>query len=368
MVKVYNTRSARDMPQSDIDDINNTGVPLAFYQTGILHYGPNNRKGVERVANIGTAISANKLPLPPSRLTEFFVERTTGKSNLDYRIIIDGEPGSGKSTTFFYLGGRYGVECADFAKWCYEHEDDKGVDTDWILGTEPKDYFKLENCCLLQDTEKLTSILDSCEDRQAIIVDDAGVTVGNKDSQSQKNKNIGAIMQVVRTKRLLLLWNAPLRKHIELQVRELVYAKGYIFKSCHAAGFNIMRINITKQNNENPNAPEWKNRFAFDGHKISYYLAYSPDYIDGYEGINQKYEIGRKNAANDLVSTRAKQEHTRNNPIDKAMESWKKKLEKYFPWVLEQLVNAKLTGKKFKRSEIMSHCNSGEYLTMEIKK
>jgi hypothetical protein len=368
MVKVYSTRSALSMNPRDIDLIHNAGIPIAFYKTGILDVGPNNRSAVERFANVGSLMNEYNLPLPPSRLVEFFADRTMSKSKQDYRIIIDGEPGSGKSTTFLYIGARYGLEMAERAR--------KNPDADWILGEDPKDYFDLKNCCLLQDTEGLTYILDNCEKRQAIIVDDAGVTVGNKDFQSQKNKNIGAIMQTCRTKRLLLLWNAPMRKHIDLQVRELVYAKGYILKSCHADGFNIVKINITKQDTNNPNAPEWKNRFSFDGKKMNFYLMFSPDLIDEYKGMNAKYERNRDAAANDLIHNRTIDEHNRNNPIDKAKETFDKKLKKYMPKVVEYLEICNTDGKKIKRTDIMLQCpdlterecikmialyNSGEY-------
>jgi hypothetical protein len=370
MVKVYNSWSAKDIPVEVCDNILNLGGPalLNFYKTGILHLGPNNTSAVGRLAHYGTLITENKLPLPPHLLSEFFVGRTTMESKQDYRLIVDGDPGMGKSTTMLYEGSRYGEAAADLAK--------DNPRATWIIGEEPQDYFSLKNCCLLQDTEGLTTMLDDCEKRQAIIVDDAGVTVGNKDSQTQKNKNIGAIMQTCRTKRLLLLWNAPMRKHIDLQVRELVYAKGYIFKSCHTAGFNILKMNITKQDTTNPNAPEWKHRFVFGGKKISFYLAYSPDLIDEYTGIVAKYEAGRDLAADALIHNRTVQEHIRNNPVDKAKELWKEKMRKYFPWVLQRYQETKAAKVKFKRSEITLHCpdmterdatkmlaicNSGEY-------
>jgi hypothetical protein len=370
MVTVYNSRSALLMEQGVADNILNLGgeALLNFYKTGVLYLGPNNRGAVDRVANFGTIITENNLPLPPSLITEFFADRTTRKSKQDYRIILDGDPGSGKSTTFFYKGARYGEEMAYRAI-----ENPKAP---WIIGEDPFDYFSIKNCCLLQDTEGLTNILDNCEKRQAIIVDDAGVTVGSKDSQTQKNKNIGAIMQTCRTKRLLLLWNAPMRKHIDLQIRELVYAKGHIFKSCHAAGFNIIKINITKQDVTNPNAPEWKHRFVFNGKKMSFYIAFSPDFIDTYEGVLAKYEAGRDVAADALIHGRSIQEHVRNNPVDKAKEIWKDKMRKYFNFVLEKCKEAEANKTKLKRTEILTHCpdlterdvirmiamyNSGEY-------
>jgi hypothetical protein len=365
------------MDQGDVDAILMAGgeALLNFYKTGVLHLGPNNTSAVARLANYGTLITSNGLPLPPSRISEFFVDRTTMTSKQDYRIIIDGDPGMGKSTSMLYNGARYGIEASDRAQ--------ENPSADWVVGEDPLDYFSLKNCCLLQDTEGLTHMLDECEKRQAIIVDDAGVTVGNKDSQSQKNKNVGAIMQTCRTKRLLLLWNAPMRKHIDLQVRELVYAKGYIFKSCHEAKFNILKMNITKQDTTNPNGQEWKHRFVFDGKKMSFYLAYSPDLIDAYKGIVAKYEAGRDLAADALIHNRTVQEHIRNNPVDKAADLWKEKMRKYFPFVLTKCQESKETGKKLKRTEILLHCpdmterdaikmigiyNSGEYKTMSENK
>lgn len=337
MVNVYSTDTVKNITEEDAEQIVAAGIPLDFYRTGILNLGPNNLSSIDRAAMAGTIITENNLPLPPSRVTETLVDRCLiGKSKLDYRLSMEGEPGSGKSTSFLYSGARYGNLAAEKS------------------GLLPTDFFSLKTCCLLEDSEGLTAMLDECEKHQAIMIDDAGVAAGNKDTQTRKNKAIGAIMQTCRTKRLLLLWNAPMVKHIDLQVRELIFAKGYIFKSCHSAGFNIAKINITHTVS---GGEEWKTRFAFDRKKLNYHLLFTPGIVgDDYPDLQNTYESYRDSAADALIHNRAIDEKLRKNPVDAAKEIFDKKMKKWFQFVVDAIQKAKKEGKRLKRTEILLHC------------
>jgi hypothetical protein len=151
------------------------------------------------------------------------VDRCTGKSKQDFREIIDGPPGAGKSYSGLYGCERYAIEAAD------------------RFGQSPKDFFTIDNCALLQDTVGVTQLMDELDKFQAVFIDDAGVSAGHKDALSTSNKNLDAIMATCRTKRWYVMFTAPMNKHLDLTIRELVYCKGSIFKSCHEAGFNILK-------------------------------------------------------------------------------------------------------------------------------
>ena len=145
MVTVYNSRTSKTMCDKDKDAIVNAGLPLEIYTTGVTNLGPANRSAIMRFANIASAITQFNLPLPPSPLIEMIVDRTSGPSKQDFRLTLDGDPGDGKSYSSVYLAARYAMEMAD------------------RLGQDPKDFFSLDNCALLEDSEKITAILDEAD-------------------------------------------------------------------------------------------------------------------------------------------------------------------------------------------------------------
>lgn len=332
MVFVFNTRNVKTMDQTIRDKIINAGVPISFYDTGVLHLGANNSKALRKLANIGTMITNYNLPLPPSLFTEFVCDRTSGKSKQDYRMTIDGEPGMGKSYVSTFLGGRYGIEMGD------------------RFGQDPKDYFSLDNCALLQDTAGVSKLMDECEKFQCVVIDDAGIAAGNRDFLTQSNKNMSAILQVCRTKRWFLIYNMPNRRHVDLQIRELVYSKGYIYKSFHDAGFNVVKINREEINTSSSKNRDFRRRLTMGGKKISFYLSYSTDYLDPYKGLVEEYDILRDKATDDLIHERAGNEAEKKNPVNKKAEAWKSKLAKFYDYVSKEY---KAKGDAMKRSDII---------------
>lgn len=334
MVFVCNTRNFDQISKTDLDAIANSGVPLSFFQTGVLKLGANNRSAIDRLANIGSIIFRENLPLPPSLFIEFVCSKTSGVSKQDYRMTLDGEPGMGKSYGSTYLGGRYGIEMAD------------------INGQDPKDYFSLDNCALLQDTEGVTRLMDECDKYQAVIIDDAGIAAGNRDFLTQSNKNMSAILQVCRTKRWFLIYNMPNRRHVDLQIRELVYAKGYIYKSFHSAGFNVVKINREQIDIANVNSKVMRRRLTLGGQKISFHLQYSPEILDPYKGLIAKYDMLRDAATDALIHERAVDEQESNEKITKKQKEWEDKIKLYYPVVKDHIETMKSSCAKLKRSTI----------------
>ena len=101
------------MPQTQRDLIQSVGFPLQSYFTGKVILGPVNKSSITKFANMNTLITKYELPFPPSQFIEMVVDRTTGNSRQDFREIIDGKPGAGKSYSAIYGCARYAIEAAD---------------------------------------------------------------------------------------------------------------------------------------------------------------------------------------------------------------------------------------------------------------
>ena len=330
MVKVYSTRTAQTMDKEDRDDIINHGIPIELYTKGILNLGPNNRQALKNLVAIGKVIDTQKLPMFPSRFIEHVVDKTLGNSTQDYRITLDGEPGMGKSYTSTYFGARYGIEAAE------------------RTGKDPHDFFSLDTCALLQDTDGVTRLMDEAPKYSCVIIDDAGIAAGNRDFLTQSNKNMSAILQTCRTKRWFLIYNMPNRRHVDLQIRELVYSKAHIHFSCHEHGFNIVKLNRERIDTSNNKGDTYKHRLSFDGKKVNYFLAYSPDYLDAYKGLIAKYDELRDKATIDLIHERAAQETDRKNPKNSREDSWNNKMDEHYETVKTEC----LKGGKVNRTKL----------------
>ena len=296
MVEVYNTKSVKTMDESIKSKIINAGVPIEIYTTGVVNLGPSNRSSIKRMANISQLILDNELPLPPSPFIEMVADRTGGKSKQDFRLTLDGDPGMGKSYTSTYMAGRYAVEMA------------------YRTGKEPEEYFTLENCALLEDTERITQILDDAGNQQAIVIDDAGVAADSRDFATTSSKNMGKIYQTCRTKRWFTIFNIPRLTHVDLRIRELVTAKANIYRSFHEGGFNIVKIHSSKITSRGYKKYEKNPRLTFDGKKIDFFTAYSTDLLDPYLGLVKEYDIARDLAGARLIHEIAGEEKLNNNP------------------------------------------------------
>lgn len=296
MVMVFNSRTVKTMDEKIKDQIVNAGVPLEVYTKGIANLGPSNRTSIKRFANIAQLVVDFNLPLPPSPFIEFVADRTSGKSKQDVRVLLDGDPGTGKSITSTYEACRYAIEMAD------------------RFGQNPHDWFSLNNCALLEDTERITQIMDEAENQQAVLIDDSGTSLDSRDFATTSSKNMGKIMQTCRTKRWFLIFNVPRMGHVDLRIRELVTAKATLYRSFHAGGFNVMKINSSKITYHGYKKHEKNPRFTFDGKKISFYVAYTTDMLDPYQGMVKAYDKLRDEAGARLIHDIAGKEKLANNP------------------------------------------------------
>jgi len=318
MVLVYNSRTVKDMPEEDKERILAAGVPPTVYTDCYTELGPANKSALKRFVKICDKIYKNNLPLPPSPFIEFVVDRTTGTSKQDFTGMVDGKKGKGKSYSTGYLLGRYAIEVAD------------------RFGQDPKDYFTLENCALLEDTQGITKILDEAEKYQAIMIDDASIAMGSRDFATQKNKNLNKIMTVCRTKRWFVMQNAPMTSHIDLQERELMDMSAHIYKSYHEGGFNIVKINSIDSSYRMGRKRIFEKRYSFYDRKIDFYCAYSPDILDPFEGFIEKYDKQREEAANRLIKEIGIQEKGRMNPVNKREQNQLEYLERH-GWTIKKM-------------------------------
>ena len=299
MVLVYNTETVKDMPPEIREKIIAAGVPIEIYEKGYVNLGPKNRSAIGRFANICTDIIKHELPIPPSPMIEFIVGRTTGKSKQDFTAIVDAKKGAGKSYSSIYLAALYAIQIA------------------YKFNQNPKDYFSLENCALLEDTEGITKILDEAEKQQVIIIDDAGTAIGSRDFAQQKNKNFNKILATCRTKRWFVILNVPISSHIDVQVRELIDANIHIYKSFHEAGFNMLKINSSESMFKFGKKKVIEKRFSFFKKKFDFWCAYTPDILDQFKGFTDAYDKQRDEAANRIISDITSQEKERGNPMTK---------------------------------------------------
>jgi hypothetical protein len=302
---VYSSRNVKNMPDEDLQAIIAAGVPIELYTKGILDLGPKNSGALKRMAEIFTLIYKHNLPIPPSPFVEFIVDRTSGESKQDFSMTLDGKKGSGKSRTSIYLACRYGILMSE------------------IMGGTPQDYFTLNNCALLEDSEAIARIMSNSKKYQFIVIDDASVALGSRDFAQQKNKNFNRLLTTCRTRRWAIILNVPMASHLDIQIRELVDAKGTIYKSFHAGGFNMLKIVSSDIQFRMNKKHTYEKRFSFFGKKFDFYAAFSSEVLGhGYEGYDELYDKQRDEATTRIINETAEEEHEMADPRGKREKKW----------------------------------------------
>jgi hypothetical protein len=253
------------------------GVPFIEGTNGLIDLGPTNPSAVKRLANYVQLIVNAKVPIPPSPFIQRYAERITDlEDKQDLIFFLSGRRGSGKSYSHLYIGKRFGEEVARIA--------DKDPDK-W------QEYFSLDNCALLEDTNRIMHVLRKAKKHQVILIDDVGVGASAKNWNSLQNKNLGKIVTVCRTNRWILLLCAPLKKQADNTIREFTDLHGKIFESFHGkdSGFNILKINkieVSEKGND-----DYHYRLKFSDRKVDFYVTLRPD-----KAMAEKYDIMREEA------------------------------------------------------------------------
>lgn len=327
--EVYNYRNVSKMPQEMRTRLDSHRL-LELYFDGYSDLGPDNASAINRQWRISKTILDYGLPLPPSGFIDYVCNLTSGRSKQDFRMLMDGKPGMGKSTCCIYNAARYAIEMAS------------------RFNKDPHDYFNLDYCVMLQDTGGVTELLSKTPKFAAVIIDDAGVAVGSREFATLSSRNLTKIYQTCRTKRWFTQFNVPVATQIDKQIRELVSAKSRVYRSYHNDGFNILKINNIEISTVSKTA-EYKHSIVVKGKKIDFWTTYSPDILPGFEHSMEDYDKLREDAADDLIFNTNESEKDRKKGVSKRDKKYQEELTMHGNIVL-QMVNegesyAKITKK-----------------------
>lgn len=347
---VFNSRNVASMDSETRKKIEYHHL-LPMYFDHYNDLGPANRSSILRAANAARMVLLYDLPLPPSSFIELVANQTSGGSKQDWKMTMDGKQGMGKSTSCFYFAARYAIEMAD------------------RFGQDAKDYFSLDNAVLLQDTEGVMQLLDEVEKQQAVVIDDAGVAAGSREFATISNRNLNKIYQTCRPKRWFTQFNVPVVTHVDLQIRELVAAKSYVYAKFHDDGFNLVKINTTELVTTGKRNVEYKHRLAPDGKKIDFWTAYSPDILPGFEGFMDTYDKAREEASSALISETAASEKERKSGLGKREKKYEDDKEKWGNTIIQMkrdgstyaAITTKTGMSAYKADRIFHDLTSGEH-------
>lgn len=250
---------------------------------GLINLGYSNPSAVARIANWAQMIINTGAPVPRSPFCVWAADRVTDKiDKQNLKILISGKTGSGKSYTALYLATRLAEEMAR------------------SMGDSPSDHFNLDkNCALLTDVDKVAKILATMGKYQVVLIDDAGVTANAKDFMKTASINLHKIVMTMRTKRGIVIFTSPLKKNIDLGIREIADITVHIYKPFHKGGFNLCKATSYDVSEYRKNVI-YQRRLSFEGCKISFWVAFAPS-----EDLMVRYDALRDAAAQQLMEEAA---------------------------------------------------------------
>ena len=206
---------------------------------------------------------------------EHLAKRITSRHNKDVRLLVVGEPGSGKSRTLLYLAYRLSEEVAK------------------IKGGSPDDYFNMGNVGVIT-AEDIIDKMNNLQQHCIYILDDAGVAWDSRDFATRGNKNLNHILQTCRTANAAILISVPDPKLIDVQVTErgLIQYWAEISESLHDYGKNLVKIFRLKRLFRAGKVLYMHPRYG--DNKVVRYEAKNPP-----EHIIEEYELMRRTCAPD---------------------------------------------------------------------
>ena len=280
----------------------------------VIDLGPANPSALRRMAIYTQSLVDAKAEIPPSGFVERYAERVTAKDKQDLILFLSGKRGSGKSYSFLYIATRFAEAIAR------------------RMGGVREDYFSILNCALLEDSHRILELLSTSKKYQVILIDDVSIGAGAKSWNSQANKNFGKVITVCRDRRWLLLLCAPLKKNADNTIREYTDLHGRVYKSFHEGGFNIIKINVLEVMES---GDEYKFRLKFNGRKVDFYAALSPE-----PELAEIYDIQRAEASYRLNVKLAKDGNGEPSPmpsrtladrnLDEFLQKYSEDVRQYF--------------------------------------
>jgi hypothetical protein len=171
------------------------------------------------------------LPVPaqrrePPTLASQIADRVTGKHNKDFKMLLVGPMGSGKSRSLLYLAVETAKEIATRID---------GSPEKWPA------YFSLDNV-VIGDPVGHEALFRSLKKYNVYILDDAGVALDARNFSSAYNKALNHIFQTCRTDNAAILVSAPDSFLFDKVPRTLVSTYGEIDQQYHNYGFNLVRL------------------------------------------------------------------------------------------------------------------------------
>ena len=236
----------------------------------IISLGAVNSGVIRRLANhIQAFLKADRKP-PRSKFAMYVATRITGVDKQDAVCMVTGRRGSGKSYSCLYLGWRIAQEIA------------------LKLGGKWEDYFNSKNVVALEDSARISELLNSSDKYQIILIDDASVAVGNRGWASIENRNFLALLTTCRIRRWCLLINAPTRRSIDTQIKDMVDFSFYVIASFHSGGFNILKA--SREEISPYSGKNYTHKLSYDGTKFDYWVALTPpkDLIEDYDVVREE--------------------------------------------------------------------------------
>ena len=239
-------------------------IPWVENAQSIINLGPAQPSALYRFAHYVQEQINSRKPLPDSPFIEWAAGRITGKDRQDLVIFIEGRRGSGKSYSALWIAYRLSHAIAKLRRG------------EWT------EYFSLNNIATLEDTRQVMKILDTAGKYQVVIIDDCSLAVSNRAWNSPQNKNFNALLTVARTNRWILILTAPMKKHVDNQVREMCDINMTVYKSFHVGGFNLVKV---MSSDVGAKGKEYTRRMTFHKKKISFWATFKPpkDLIQGYD-------------------------------------------------------------------------------------
>ena len=243
--------------------------------TGFVPLGAATPSAMKRFAIFVQGHLDSGLPIPRSEFCKYVAKRVCDPDDKqDFIGAVQGPRGSGKSYSCLYILGRISEEIAR------------------IKGGEPQDYFDPEkNVIALEDAANVSELLANTKKFQCILIDDGSVSIGNHDWNSRDSKNFVKIATTCRTRRWVIIVNAPRMKTLDNSFRDFVQVTISVVGSYHKGGFNLLKANFNQFSLTT--GKTYHHKLKYFGHKIDIWAAFAPaaDVVEKYDRVREESAI-----------------------------------------------------------------------------
>ena len=157
-------------------------------------------------------------------ICKYWAGIATGKHNQDVSFMLEGPKGTGKSYSGLSL-------CINCAKWIAE-----------FLGDDWRDHFDIERTAAIIDTDKADDVMLNTGKHDVRFFDDISLAWGNRNWQSDENKDKNDIFIINRIDNTINILTSPNSKLIDVVPRSNVNFKGEMDTPYFAFGHTSMKV------------------------------------------------------------------------------------------------------------------------------